>query len=107
MRRFRWPYLSFIDNADAWNIMKYTKLNKRIGFWNFLNLTVNCLNHCKQEKAYSWSCCLIEKAATFVNSSHFGTDKLVNLIRVVAEFEQTTIFCILQSAIVNTDQTPK
>jgi hypothetical protein len=30
MRRFRWPYVSFIDNADAWNIMKYTKLNKLI-----------------------------------------------------------------------------
>jgi hypothetical protein len=21
MRRFRWPYVSFIDNADAWNII--------------------------------------------------------------------------------------
>jgi hypothetical protein len=29
MRRFRWPYVSFIDNADAWNIMKHTKLNRQ------------------------------------------------------------------------------
>lgn len=25
-RRFRWPYVSFIDNADAWNIMNTQSL---------------------------------------------------------------------------------